>query len=111
MMFGVMEGKMVMMMILMRMRMMIMLLLPLMMMVMLVVKAGSNSKWTYEDDFNNEDEVDDAGCQGREQLHQVASFTWMGRGTAMPAIKSFSHPLHPPLHYHSHHRHHYHISG
>ena len=101
MMLGVMEGKMVMM----------------MMMVMLVVKVGSNSRGNYEDenddedDYNNEDEVDDDGCQGGEQLHQVASFTWMGRGTAMPAIKSFSRSLHPPLHDHSHHRHHYHISG
>ena len=101
---------MVMMMIMMRMGMMIMLLMPLMMMVMLVVKVGSNSRGNYEDDYNNEDEVDDDGCQGGEQLHQVASFTWMGRGTAMPAIKSFSHPLHPPLHYLSHNRHHYHIS-
>ena len=63
MMLGVMEGKMVKMMILMRMRMMIMLLMPLMMMVMLVVKVGSNSRGNYEDDYNNEDEVDDAGCQ------------------------------------------------
>ena len=120
MMLGVMEGKMVKMMILMRMRMMIMLLMPLMMMVMLVVKAGSNSSGNYEDenddddyedDYNNEDEVDDDGCQGGEQLHQVASFTWMGRGTAMPAIKSFSHPLHPPLHYLSHNRHHHSVSS
>ena len=48
MMFGVMEGKMVMMMIMMRMGMMIMLLMPLMMMVMLVVKAGSNSSGNYD---------------------------------------------------------------